>query len=170
MPNYQIIDGAQQLLHREGKAGEAARGLRVAVVAARFNADIVDAMLDGATAAWQRQGGATQDLTVVRAPGAFELPLLARSLAKTGRYDAIVALGCVIRGDTAHFDFVAGEAARGIAQAAYETGVPVAFGVLTTENVEQALERAQPGRMDKGGEALEAAIEMALALREIARQ
>ncbi|MDR2214435.1 MAG: 6,7-dimethyl-8-ribityllumazine synthase [Nevskiaceae bacterium] len=169
MPNYRIIDGAQSLQHRESKAGDAASDLRVAVVAARFNADIVDAMLDGALAAWQRQGGAAQDLTIVRAPGAFELPLLARALANTGLYDAIVALGCVIRGDTAHFDFVAGEAARGIAQAAYDTGVPVAFGVLTTENVEQALERAQPARMDKGGEALEAAIEMALALREIAR-
>jgi 6,7-dimethyl-8-ribityllumazine synthase len=174
MPNYRIIDGALQLQHREASAGQsnagqAARGLRVAVVAARFNADIVDAMLAGATAAWQRLGGADSDLTVVRAPGAFELPLLARSLARTGRYEAVVALGCVIRGDTAHFEFVAGEAARGIAQASYDTGVPVAFGVLTTENVEQALDRALPERMDKGGEALEAAIEMALALREIER-
>jgi 6,7-dimethyl-8-ribityllumazine synthase len=169
MPDYRIIDGAQQLRRREGSNGEAARGLRIAVVAARFNADIVDAMLAGATAAWRRQGGAAEDLTVVRSPGAFELPLLARSLAQTGRYHAIVALGCVIRGETAHFDFVAGEAARGIAQAAWDTGVPVAFGVLTTENVGQALERALPDRMDKGGEAVEAAIEMAIALREIAR-
>lgn len=168
MPNYRIIDGALQLQRRGGQAGTAAQGLRVAVVAARFNADIVDAMLEGAAAAWQRQGGDPGLLTVVRSPGAFELPLLARRLAATGRFDAIVALGCVIRGDTAHFDFVAGEAARGIAQAAYDTGIPVAFGVLTTENVEQALERASPARMDKGGEALEAALEMALALREIA--
>ena len=167
MPNFRIIDGAQQLQRRSGQPGTAAQGMRVALVAARFNADIVDAMLIGATAAWQRQGGAPADLTVVRAPGAFELPLLARRLADTGRYDAIVALGCVIRGDTAHFDFVAGEAARGIAQAAWDSGVPVAFGVLTTDNVGQALERALPDRQDKGGEALEAAVEMVLALREI---
>jgi 6,7-dimethyl-8-ribityllumazine synthase len=104
---------------------------------------------------------------LVRAPGAFELPLLARKLAATGRYDAIVALGCVIRGDTAHFDFVAGEAARGIADTARDTGLPVIFGVLTTENVEQALERASTDRMDKGGEAMDAALEMVLVLHQI---
>ena len=108
-----------------------------------------------------QHGGDPAALTVVRVPGAFELPLAARKLAATGRYDAIVALGCVIRGDTAHFDFVAGEAARGIADAARDTGVPVVFGVLTTETVEQALERALPDRMDKGGEAMESALEMA---------
>jgi 6,7-dimethyl-8-ribityllumazine synthase len=94
--------------------------------------------------------------------------LLARKLAATGRFDARVAMGCVISGDTAHLDFVAGEAARGLAHAARDTGVPVIFGVLTTENVEQALERADPARMDKGGEALEAALEMAQLLRRIA--
>jgi 6,7-dimethyl-8-ribityllumazine synthase len=106
-------------------------------------------------------------LVLVRAPGAFELPLLARKLASTGRYEAIVTLGCVIRGDTAHFDFVAGEAARGIADAAATSGVPVIFGVLTTENVEQALERASVERMDKGGEAMDAALEMVAVLRQI---
>jgi 6,7-dimethyl-8-ribityllumazine synthase len=105
---------------------------------------------------------------LVRAPGAFELPLLARKLAASGRHDAVIALGCVIRGDTAHFDFVAGEAARGIADASRDTGVPVIFGVLTTENVEQALERADPARMDKGGEAMDAALEMVRVLRGIA--
>ena len=95
------------------------------------------------------------------------MPLVARELAATGRFDAIVALGCVIRGDTAHFDFVAGEAARGIADAARDTRVPVIFGVLTTETVEQALERASVDRMDKGGEAMAAALEMAQVLREI---
>ncbi len=169
MSNYRIIDGAAALVGRSSARGEAARGRRVAIAAARFNADIVDAMLRGAVAAWERQGGAADALTVVRTPGAFELPLAARALARTGRYDAVVALGCVIRGDTAHFDFVAGEAASGLARAACDTGVPVAFGVLTTENVEQALERALPERMDKGGEALEAALEMALTLREIAQ-
>ena len=167
MPNYRIIDGAASVPRREGAAGTAARGRHVAIVAARFNADIVDALLQGAISAWERLGGDPADLTVVRTPGAFELPLAARRLALTHRYDAVVALGCVIRGDTAHFEYVAGEAARGIAQAAYDTGVPVAFGVLTTESVEQALERASPSRMDKGGEALEVALEMALTLREI---
>jgi 6,7-dimethyl-8-ribityllumazine synthase len=149
------------------KAGISARGRQVAVVAARFNAEIVDAMVAGAIAAWIKHDGDPESLTVVRTPGAFELPLAARKLAATGRFDAIVALGCVIRGETAHFDFVAAEAARGIADAARDTGIPVAFGVLTTETVEQALERALPDEMDKGGEALESALEMVLLLDEI---
>jgi 6,7-dimethyl-8-ribityllumazine synthase len=167
MPNYRIIDGASQLAMRDGVAGTAAQGCRVAVVAARFNADIVDRLVEGASAAWARQGGDPAALTLVRAPGAFELPLLARKLAATGHYAAIVTLGCVIRGDTAHFDFVAGEASRGIADAATATGVPVIFGVLTTENVEQALERASIDRMDKGGEAMDAALEMVAVLRQL---
>lgn len=167
MPNYKVIDGALRMQAREGTAGTAAQGRRVALVAARFNADIVDSMVAGAQAAWLRQGGDPGSLLLVRVPGAFELPLAARRLASTGRFDAVIALGCVIRGDTAHFDFVAGEAARGIADAARDTGVPVIFGVLTTENVEQAVERASPARMDKGGEAMEAALEMALVLSAI---
>jgi 6,7-dimethyl-8-ribityllumazine synthase len=154
--------------HRVTPAGGiSARGRQVAVVAARFNAEIVDAMVSGAMAAWERLGGEPDALVVLRTPGAFELPLAARRLAQTGRFDAIVALGCVIRGETAHFDFVAGEAARGIADASRDTGVPIAFGVLTTENVEQARERAAPDRMDKGGEAMLSALEMAQLLEEI---
>jgi len=168
MPNYRIIDGTSQLAKPEGAAGTAAQGRRVAVVAARFNADIVDQLVAGAAAAWTRQGGDPAGLVLVRAPGAFELPLLAHKLAITGHYDAIVALGCVIRGDTAHFDFVAGEAARGIAEVSRDTGVPVIFGVLTTENIEQALERASVDRMDKGGEAMDAALETVVVLRQIA--
>ena len=167
MPNYRVIDGALRLQPREGVAGTAAQGRRVALVAARFNGDIVDSMVVGAQAAWLRQGGDPGALLLVRVPGAFELPLAARRLATSGRFDAVIALGCVIRGDTAHFDFVAGEAARGIADAARDTGKPVIFGVLTTENVEQAVERASPARMDKGGEAMEAALEMALVLADI---
>ena len=167
MPNYRIIDGAAQLVARDSAAGAAAHGRQVALVAARFNADIVDQMVAGAAAVWEQQGGDPAGLTLVRAPGAFELPLLARKLAQTGRYDAIVALGCVIRGDTAHFEFVSGEAARGISEAARDTGLPVIFGVLTTENLEQALERADVARMDKGGEAMMAALEMMSVLREI---
>jgi 6,7-dimethyl-8-ribityllumazine synthase len=168
MPNFKVIDGAVQPVGRSGAVGDAARDASVAIVAARFNADLVDRMVAGATSAWERQGGDPARLLLVRAPGAFELPLLARKLAAAGRHDAVIALGCVIRGDTAHFDFVAGEAARGIADASSDTGVPVIFGVLTTENVEQALERADPARMDKGGEAMDAALEMVRVLRGIA--
>ena len=167
MPNFKVIDGAVRPVAGPGAAADAARGCNVAMVAARFNADIVDRMVAGASTVWQRQGGDPAQLLLVRAPGAFELPLLARKLAASGRYDAIIALGCVIRGDTAHFDFVAGEAARGIADVARDTGVPVIFGVLTTENVEQALERADPERLNKGGEAMDAALEMIRALRQI---
>ncbi|MEO7775670.1 MAG: 6,7-dimethyl-8-ribityllumazine synthase [Steroidobacteraceae bacterium] len=143
-----------------------ARGLRVALIAARFNDVIVQPLIDGALEAWQRHGGEPSRCTVLRVPGAFELPLAARRFAQTGRFDAIVALGCVIRGDTPHFDFVAGESARGIAQAAYDTSVPVAFGVLTTENIEQAKARCAPGPANKGAEALETVIEMVLLLRQ----
>jgi 6,7-dimethyl-8-ribityllumazine synthase len=167
MSHYRIIDGASQLARRDGVVGNAAKDCRVAVVAARFNSDIVERLVEGAAAAWARQGGDPAALVVVRAPGAFELPLVARKLAATGSYEAIVALGCVIRGDTAHFDFVAGEAARGIAETSRDTGVPVIFGLLTTENVEQALERASIDRMDKGGEAMDAALETAMVLRQI---
>ena len=138
-----------------------ARGLRVAIVCARFNDFIVGSLLRGAREAWSAHGGEPGDLLVARVPGAFELPVAAKRLAASGRYSAVVALGCVIRGDTAHFDFVAGEAARGISQAALDTGVPVVFWVLTVENVEQALERAATTRMNKGGESMDVAIEMA---------
>lgn len=144
-----------------------ARGRRVAIAAARFNDLIVASLLKGATAAWTARGGAAADLAVVRVPGAFELPLAAKKLGASGRYDAVVALGCVIRGDTPHFDYVAGECARGISQAGLETGVPVIFGVLTVETVEQALERAATGAGNKGGEAMEAALEMASLLKQL---
>jgi 6,7-dimethyl-8-ribityllumazine synthase len=138
-----------------------ARGRRIAIVAARFNDFIVASLLKGAHAAWLEHGGALTDLTVVRVPGAFELPVVTRKLAASGRYDAVVALGCVIRGDTPHFDYVAGECARGLQLAGLETGVPVVFGVLTVESLEQALERAATTAGNKGGEAMESALEMA---------
>jgi 6,7-dimethyl-8-ribityllumazine synthase len=138
-----------------------ARGRRVAIVAARFNDFIVASLIKGATAAWTAHGGAAAELLVVRVPGAFELPVVAKKLAAGGRVDAVVALGCVIRGDTPHFDYVAGECARGLQQASLDTGVPVAFGVLTVENREQALERAATSGGNKGGEAMECALEMA---------
>jgi 6,7-dimethyl-8-ribityllumazine synthase len=134
---------------------------RVAVIASRFNEFVVSGLVKGAVGAWEKHGGKASDLVVARVPGAFELPVVARQLAKSGRYEAIVALGCVIRGDTAHFEYVAGECARGLQNVAVETGLPVVFGVLTTETVEQALQRAAPGGSNKGGEAMETALEMA---------
>ena len=138
-----------------------AGGRKVAIVAARFNEFIVASLLKGATAAWLERGGAAEALTIVRVPGAYELPVVARRLALSARYDAIIALGCVIRGDTPHFDYVAGECARGLQQVGLESGVPVIFGVLTVETVDQALERAATGAGNKGGEAMEVALEMA---------
>jgi 6,7-dimethyl-8-ribityllumazine synthase len=149
----------------EGEAG--AGGHRVAIVAARFNDFIVASLVKGATAAWAARGGAPEELVVVRVPGAFELPLAAKKLAASGRYDAVVALGCVIRGDTPHFEYVAGECARGLQQASLETGVAVAFGVLTVETVDQALERAATNAGNKGGEAMETALEMASLLKRL---
>jgi 6,7-dimethyl-8-ribityllumazine synthase len=134
---------------------------RVAVIASRFNEFVVSGLVKGAVGAWEKHGGKLADLVVARVPGAFELPVVARRLATSGQYQAIVALGCVIRGDTAHFEYVAGECARGLQNVAVETGVPVVFGVLTTETVEQALQRAAPGGSNKGGEAMETALEMA---------
>ena len=143
-----------------------ARSLRVAVVCARFNDVIVSQLLDGARAAWARHGGSPDALLLHRVPGAFELPLACQQIALAGRVHAVVALGCVIRGDTPHFDYVAGECARGLMNAGLSTGLPIIFGVLTVENRAQAEERADPARMNKGGEALEAALEMIQLLRE----
>ena len=133
---------------------------RVAIVAARFNDALVSQLIDGATRAWRAHGGSEEQLIVQRVPGAFELPLAALKFAASGAYQAVIALGCVIRGDTPHFEYVAGECARGIMDASLATGVPVIFGVLTTENQAQAEERAALTRMNKGGESMEAALEM----------
>jgi 6,7-dimethyl-8-ribityllumazine synthase len=138
-----------------------ARGRKVAIVAARFNDFIVSSLLKGATTSWLEHEGAAENLLVARVPGAFELPVVARKLAASGRWDAVIALGCVIRGDTPHFEYVAGECARGLNLVALETGVPVIFGVLTVETTEQALERAATSQMNKGGESMDTALEMA---------
>ena len=137
-----------------------ARGRKVAIVAARFNDFIVSSLLKGATASWLEHGGAAEDLLVARVPGAFELPVVARKLAANGRWDAVVALGCVIRGDTPHFEYVAGECARGLNLVALDSGMPVIFGVLTVETVDQALERAATTEANKGGESMDTALEM----------
>jgi 6,7-dimethyl-8-ribityllumazine synthase len=150
-----------------GESAPDARGLRVVVVAARYNEHIIEQMLAGALQRWTELGGDAAALRVERVPGAFELPLAARQFARSGRFDAIVALGCVIRGDTAHFDFVAGEAARGIQQVMLDTGVPVSFGVLTTDNAAQAQQRAAVAELNKGGEAVETAVTMIQLLRRV---
>jgi 6,7-dimethyl-8-ribityllumazine synthase len=134
---------------------------QVAIVAARFNSALVDQLVDGATRAWQAHGGRADALIVEHVPGAFELPLAALKFAASGEYQAVIALGCVIRGDTPHFDFVAGECARGLMDAGLPSRVPVIFGVLTTEDTAQAMERAGGKYGNKGAEAAAAAIEMA---------
>ena len=146
-----VPEGVQLL---EGTPAGGRRG--VAVVVSRFNGEITSQLLASALEELDRAGVAREAVTVVPVPGAFELPLATLALAKTRRFACVVALGCVIRGETAHFDFVAGEAASGLQLAAIETGVPVAFGVLTTETVEQATDR-----IDKGAEAARTALEMA---------
>jgi 6,7-dimethyl-8-ribityllumazine synthase len=124
-------------------------------------------LLDGARGAWQAHGGSDAALRIERVPGAFELPLAARAFALAGVVDAVIALGCVIRGDTAHFDFVAGECAHGLQRVMLDTGVPVSFGVLTVENHAQALERASPDSLNKGGEAITTALAMVDLLRRV---
>ena len=144
-----------------------ARGRKVAIAAARFNDFIVSSLLKGATTAWAEKGGAASDLLIARVPGAFELPVVARQLALSGTYDAVVALGCVIRGDTPHFEYVAGECARGLTMASLESGLPIIFGVLTVETVEQALERAATTAGNKGGESMDTALEMISLLKQL---
>lgn len=143
------------------------QGGRYALVVSRFNGFITAALLDGALDTLRRHGVADERIVIVRVPGSFELPLVAERLARSGEHDAVIALGCVIRGGTAHFDHVAGEAAKGLAAVASRTGVPVVFGVLTTENVEQAVDRAGVKMGNKGAEAAATAIEMVNLLREL---
>ena len=144
-----------------------ARGLRVAVLCARFNPAVTDGLRDGAVAALADMGAASRNVHVFDVPGAFELPLVAREAARSKRFDAVVALGAVIKGDTDHYEHVAREAARGLADAAMETGVPVAFGVLTVRQARQALLRARPGAENKGAEAARAAVATVHALRAV---
>ncbi len=138
-----------------------ASGLRVAIVVSRFNEDITGALLDGARRALTDHGLAADALTLVSVPGAYELPLTAKQLAGHGAADAVICLGAVVRGDTPHFDYVAGEAARGIMQASLDTGIPIIFGVLTVDTRQQAVERVGGSEGHKGEEAAITAIEMA---------
>ncbi len=142
----------------EGKMD--ARGKRVALVVSRFNDLVTSRLLAGAVDTLVRHGTSDGDIAVFRVPGSFEISPVARRLALSGKYDAVIALGAVIRGDTPHFDFIASEVAKGIAQASLEASVPVVFGVLTTDTLEQALERAGAKAGNKGAEAAGSAIEM----------
>lgn len=144
-----------------------ASGLRFGVVLSRFNSLVGDRLLEGALDTLRRHGAVDDDITLARVPGAFEIPLVASEMAKGGTFDAVICLGAVIRGATAHFDYVAGPLASGLASIAVQTGVPVLFGVLTTDTIEQALERAGTKAGNKGADVAAAAIEMANLLRKI---
>jgi len=143
------------------------RDLRFAVVAARFNDFVVEPLVRGALEALKRHGATDKQIEIVRVPGAFDIPIVVRKLALSRRYEALIALGAVVRGQTPHFDYVAGECASGLARIALETGVPIAFGVLTTDTMEQAVDRAGGKAGNKGADAALAAIEMANLLRRL---
>ena len=143
-------------------------GLRVGIVAGRFNELIVSKLVGGALDALKRHGVAEDAVEVAWVPGAFEIPLIAKKMAESGKYDAVVTLGAVIRGSTPHFDYVCSECAKGVASVSLNTGIPVIFGVLTTDSIEQAIERAGTKAGNKGWEAASAAIEMANLSRQFA--
>jgi 6,7-dimethyl-8-ribityllumazine synthase len=143
------------------------KGLRVGVVVSRFNDFIVDRLLHGALDALERHGVAETDVTVVRVPGSLEIPLAAQVMARSKKHDAILCLGCVVRGETSHYEQVVSEVARGVARAALESSIPVTFGVVTAENLQQAIERAGAKAGNRGWDAALAAIEMAALLRQM---
>ena len=149
----------------EGKLS--AEGISFGIVVSRFNSLITKNLLDGAMDCLLRHGAGEKEITVVYCPGSFELPQIALPLAKSGQHDAIICLGCIIRGDTPHFEYIAAQVTRGIGQVAMDTGVPVAFGVLTTDNLEQALERAGSKGGNKGWEAALTAIELVQAAKQL---
>lgn len=144
-----------------------AEGLRFAVVASRWNDLIVSRLVGGAQDALKRLGAREDQVTLVRVPGSFEIPLAAKKLAASGRYDAIICVGAVIRGETPHFDYIAAEVTKGIAAASLETGVPIAYGIITADTVEQAIDRAGVKAGNKGFEAAMGAVEMANLLKEL---
>lgn len=156
------------MLHIKTVEGQlTAKGLKFAIVACRFNDIIVDRLVGGAVDYLTRHGAEREDLTIVRIPGAFELPIVCQKLAAKGGYDGIIALGAVIRGATPHFDFVASEATKGLAQISLQSGVPVGFGLLTTDNLEQAIERAGSKAGNKGVEAAAALLETVRVLEQL---
>lgn len=149
----------------EGALG--AQGLKFAIVVSRFNSFITERLVAGALDALERSGASVEDVELIKVPGSWEMPLVASELTKQKRHDAVICLGAVIRGETPHFDYVAGEAAKGLAQASLASGVPIAFGVLTTNSLDQAVDRAGAKSGNKGFDAAMTAIEMANLLRQI---
>lgn len=145
------------------------RGARIALLVSRFNSFVVESLLSGAIDTLKRHGAEDHDLTVIRVPGAYEMPIAAKRLAAAQRYEAIIALGAVIRGGTPHFEYVAGECTRGLSSVSLQYDIPIAFGVLTVDSIEQAIERAGTKAGNKGAEAAMSAIEMVSLLREIGK-
>lgn len=144
-----------------------AKGQKVAIVAARFNEFITSKLLGGALDAFVRHGGSEEDITIAWVPGAFEIPVIAKKMADSGKYDAVLCLGAIIKGATAHFDMVANETTKGIAQASMQSGIPIMFGVLTTDTIEQAIERAGTKSGNKGFDSMVSAIEMANLMKQL---
>ena len=153
--------------HQQLEGNITADGLRIGIVISRWNDFITKALLDGALDAVRRHGGSEERVTVAWVPGSFEIPVAVKAMAQTGRFDGIVALGCVIRGATSHYDHIAGAVTSGLNSVSLETGLPVAFGVLTVESIEQAIERAGSKAGNKGAEAALVVMEMANLLRQI---
>jgi 6,7-dimethyl-8-ribityllumazine synthase len=149
------------------KGSHNATGLKLGIVVAKFNKFVTSKLLSSCLDGLTKHGVRAEDIEVVRVPGAFEIPLVARTLAKSGRFDAVICLGAVIRGDTPHFDYISAETTRGIGQASLDAEVPIIFGVLTTDTVAQAIERAEPSKFNRGGEAAKSAIEMATVMRQL---
>jgi 6,7-dimethyl-8-ribityllumazine synthase len=171
LQKHQNTDKTEAAIRKKTLAGNLdASGIRFGIVVSRFNEFITDRLLRSAYDGLLRSGAREKDIQIVRVPGSFEIPSAARTLAETKKYDAIICLGCLIRGDTAHYDVIVNEVTRGIGQSAQETGIPHAFGVLTCENLEQAIDRAGLKMGNKGFEAALAAIEMANLKKAISRQ
>lgn len=143
-----------------------AKGLKFGIIASRFNDFITNRLLDGALDVLNRSGAKSDDIEIIKVPGSFEIPLIAKKMAAGKKYDAIICLGTVIRGDTPHFDYISAEVTKGIAAVSLESGMPVSFGILTTDTIEQAIERAGTKSGNKGGEAALVAIEMANLCKE----
>lgn len=144
-----------------------ATGLRFGVVVSKFNKFVTSKLLSSCVETLTKHGAKVENIDVMRVPGAFDIPLVARTMAKSSRFDAVICLGAVIRGDTPHFDYISAEASRGIGQAAFDAEVPIIFGVLTTDTVAQAIERAEPAKFNRGGEAARSAIEMASVVKQL---
>jgi len=150
------------------KSASSATGRRFAVLATRWYDEVVDGLIAGALDAFREHGALESDVELFRVPGAFEMPLAAQKAAETGRFDGVVCLGAVVRGETPHFDYIAGEAARGLADVARKTGIPVGFGILTCDTLDQARERSGPGHGNKGAEAARAVVDMIALIEQLA--